>query len=106
MAGSGETLKLHCEYLVVGCGAAAIAFVDTLLTEWSGSEPPSVIMVDRREKPGKTLICVIVRVCLLAYFKNWYIIMLCLVQGDTGVIRIHLADSTSLQHSTGSIRKC
>ena len=48
-----EPGKLSCDYLVVGCGAAAIAFVDALLTEWKLPQPPSIIMVDRRANPGR-----------------------------------------------------
>ena len=41
--------ELRCDYLVVGAGAAGMAFVDTLLTE----DPTCrVVLVDRRAKAG------------------------------------------------------
>jgi hypothetical protein len=39
---------IETDYLVVGAGATAMAFVDTLLTETAAS----VVMVDRQPKPG------------------------------------------------------
>ena len=43
------SLNLSADYLVIGTGATAMAFVDTLLTE---SEHATVIMVDRNYSPG------------------------------------------------------
>jgi len=40
--------ELSADYLVVGAGAMGMAFVDTLLTETDAS----IVMVDRRDKPG------------------------------------------------------
>jgi hypothetical protein len=40
---------LEADYLVVGAGATAMAFVDTLLTE---NPDASVVMVDRHHRPG------------------------------------------------------
>jgi hypothetical protein len=40
---------LHTDYLVVGAGASAMAFVDVLLTESPGAR---VVMVDRQHRPG------------------------------------------------------
>jgi len=40
---------VECDYLVIGCGAAGMSFVDTLLTEDKHS---TVIMVDRKSKAG------------------------------------------------------
>ena len=39
---------LEADYVVVGAGAVAMAFADTLLTDTDAS----IIMVDRRHKPG------------------------------------------------------
>jgi len=39
---------LACDYLVIGAGASAMAFVDTLLDE----SDASVVMVDERHRPG------------------------------------------------------
>lgn len=41
-------MTIACNYLVVGSGASAMSFVDTLLTETDAS----VVMVDRRAEPG------------------------------------------------------
>ncbi len=41
--------KLTCDYLVVGAGAASIAFIDTLLTEQPLSK---IILVDKNPSPG------------------------------------------------------
>ena len=41
-------MALTCDYLVVGSGASAMAFVDTILQETDAS----VVMVDRRAVPG------------------------------------------------------
>ena len=41
--------SLETDYLVVGAGATAMAFVDTLLTE---DAEATVLMVDRRHRPG------------------------------------------------------
>jgi hypothetical protein len=40
--------QLHADYLVVGCGALGMAFVDTLVEETDAQ----VVMVDRRHAPG------------------------------------------------------
>lgn len=40
--------QFECDYLVVGCGAVAMAFVDTLLDE----SDATVIMVDNHHQPG------------------------------------------------------
>jgi hypothetical protein len=39
---------LEADYLVIGCGAVAMSFVDTILSETKAS----VIMIDRRHAPG------------------------------------------------------
>jgi len=41
-------MTITCDYLVVGSGASAMAFVDTILAETGAS----VVMVDRRAAPG------------------------------------------------------
>ena len=41
--------RLVCDYLVVGSGAASLAFIDTLLTELPQAK---VVLVDRRARPG------------------------------------------------------
>jgi len=41
-------VTITCEYLVIGSGASAMAFVDTLLTETDAT----IVMVDRRPEPG------------------------------------------------------
>ena len=41
--------SLETDYLVVGAGATAMAFVDTLLTE---NADATVLMVDRHHRPG------------------------------------------------------
>ena len=47
---SGEIVReIQTDYLVVGAGASAMAFVDALL---SGSPEARVVMVDRRHRPG------------------------------------------------------
>jgi cation diffusion facilitator CzcD-associated flavoprotein CzcO len=43
------TKQLVCDYLVVGAGAASIAFVDTLLSELPSAK---VILVDKNSAPG------------------------------------------------------
>ncbi|KAG7349641.1 FAD-dependent pyridine nucleotide-disulfide oxidoreductase [Nitzschia inconspicua] len=40
---------LECDYLVVGAGAASLAFIDTLLTELPNTK---VILIDKKEQPG------------------------------------------------------
>jgi len=40
---------LECDYLVVGAGAAPLAFIDTLLTELPESK---IILIDKKEIPG------------------------------------------------------
>jgi len=42
--------EIDTDYLVVGAGATAMAFVDTLLTE----SDARIAMVDRRHRPGDT----------------------------------------------------
>lgn len=44
----GIGMAMKCDYLVVGSGASAMAFVDTILQETDAS----VVMVDRRAVPG------------------------------------------------------
>jgi hypothetical protein len=44
-----QTAPLEADYLVVGAGATAMAFVDTLLSEQANS---TVLMVDRHHRPG------------------------------------------------------
>ena len=39
---------IETDYLVIGAGAAAMAFVDTLLSEFDAQ----VVMVDRNQRPG------------------------------------------------------
>jgi len=41
--------ELECDYLIVGAGAAPLAFVDTLLTELPDAK---VIMIDKKGAPG------------------------------------------------------
>jgi cation diffusion facilitator CzcD-associated flavoprotein CzcO len=43
------TPLIRTDYLVVGAGATAMAFVDTLLSEDADA---TVVMVDRRQRPG------------------------------------------------------
>jgi len=43
------TEKLICDYLVVGAGAAPLAFIDTILTELPQSK---VILIDKKAVPG------------------------------------------------------
>ena len=43
------TARLETDYLVIGAGATAMAFVDTLLTE---QPEATVLMVDRQHRPG------------------------------------------------------
>ncbi|KAL3822005.1 hypothetical protein ACHAXA_002991 [Cyclostephanos tholiformis] len=42
-------IQLACDYLVVGAGAASIAFIDTLLTEHPTT---NIVLVDRNPVPG------------------------------------------------------
>jgi hypothetical protein len=44
-----STPKGTCDYLVVGAGAAAIAFIDTLLTELPSAK---IVLVDKHQAPG------------------------------------------------------
>jgi cation diffusion facilitator CzcD-associated flavoprotein CzcO len=44
-----DSNTLHADYLVMGAGATAMAFVDTLLAE---SPDATVLMVDRHHRPG------------------------------------------------------
>ena len=39
---------LECDYFVIGCGASAMAFIDTILTE----SLYNIIVIDKRENPG------------------------------------------------------
>ena len=39
---------LEADYVIVGAGAVAMAFADSLLTDTDAS----IVMVDRRHKPG------------------------------------------------------
>jgi len=39
---------IETDYLVVGAGAAAMAFVDTILSDTDSR----IVMVDRRDRPG------------------------------------------------------
>ena len=39
---------LECDYFVIGCGASAMAFIDTILTETNST----IIVIDKREHPG------------------------------------------------------
>ena len=41
--------RLECDYLIVGAGAASLAFVDTLLTELPEA---NVILIDKKGGPG------------------------------------------------------
>ena len=41
--------RLECDYLVIGAGAASLAFVDTLLTELPEIK---IILIDKKEIPG------------------------------------------------------
>ena len=43
-----ETTPLEADYLVVGAGAAGMAFADTLLAETDAR----IVMVDRQHRPG------------------------------------------------------
>ena len=43
------TEHLSTDYLVIGCGAMGMAFVDTLLDE---NPKADIIMIDRYAKPG------------------------------------------------------
>ena len=47
--GAGDGTQLEADYLVVGAGAAGMAFVDQLI---HNSKTACVILVDRRSKPG------------------------------------------------------
>ena len=46
---AGTKHRLQCDYLVVGAGAASLAFVDTLLTELPETK---VILIDKKEAAG------------------------------------------------------
>ncbi len=47
----GRTMQsLETDYLVVGAGAVALAFVDALIE--SSADQPDVVLVDRRPGPG------------------------------------------------------
>ena len=43
---------LTCDYLVIGAGASAMAFVDELI---HNSKELTVVMMDKRAKPGGSL---------------------------------------------------
>jgi len=42
-------MMLSCDYLIVGAGAASLAFIDTLITEHPSSK---IILVDQKDAPG------------------------------------------------------
>ena len=44
--------SLTCDYLVIGAGASAMAFVDELV---NSSKKLTVVLVDKRAKPGETI---------------------------------------------------
>jgi cation diffusion facilitator CzcD-associated flavoprotein CzcO len=46
-----NAIQLTCDYLVVGAGAAAIAFIDTLLTRHP-STSIKIVLVDKNPIPG------------------------------------------------------
>eukprot|EP00580_Thalassiosira_gravida_P002246 CAMPEP_0201598488 /NCGR_PEP_ID=MMETSP0492-20130828/281_1 /ASSEMBLY_ACC=CAM_ASM_000837 /TAXON_ID=420259 /ORGANISM="Thalassiosira gravida, Strain GMp14c1" /LENGTH=528 /DNA_ID=CAMNT_0048060905 /DNA_START=61 /DNA_END=1647 /DNA_ORIENTATION=- len=46
---TSSSKELECDYLVVGAGAAPMAFIDTLLTELPDSK---VILIDKKAAPG------------------------------------------------------
>merc|ERR1712188_34316 len=46
---SQSTHELDCDYLVIGAGAASLAFLDTLLTELPNAQ---VVLVDKHDAPG------------------------------------------------------
>jgi hypothetical protein len=46
---TNTTKELECDYLIIGAGAASLAFVDTLLTELPDSK---LIIVDQKSIPG------------------------------------------------------
>jgi cation diffusion facilitator CzcD-associated flavoprotein CzcO len=48
LALEGNQMSVKCDYLVVGSGASAMSFVDTILELTDAS----VVMVDRRAVPG------------------------------------------------------
>jgi len=41
--------RLECDYLVVGAGAASLAFIDTLLTELPETK---IVLIDKKKAPG------------------------------------------------------
>ena len=41
--------KITCDYLVVGAGAAAMAFIDTMLTEVPSA---TIALIDKKPAPG------------------------------------------------------
>ena len=47
--------SLTCDYLVIGAGATAMAFVDELI---NASKDLTVVLVDKRAKPGISSCCV------------------------------------------------
>ena len=47
-----EMSSLTCDYLVIGAGASAMAFVDELV---NSSKKLTVVLVDKRAKPGETI---------------------------------------------------
>ena len=49
MTTNSETPLLECDYLIVGAGAAPLAFIDTLLTELPETK---IILIDKKAAPG------------------------------------------------------
>ena len=47
---TNTTKELECDYLIIGAGAASLAFVDTLLTELPDSK---LIIVDQKSTIGR-----------------------------------------------------
>jgi cation diffusion facilitator CzcD-associated flavoprotein CzcO len=44
--------EVACDYLIVGCGASGMSFLDSLLTHHHAAESLSVVVVDKHSKPG------------------------------------------------------
>ena len=42
-------MKLDCNYLVVGAGAASLAFIDTLLLQLPSAK---IVVIDKKPCPG------------------------------------------------------
>ena len=49
IAGTPESKKVTCDYLVVGAGTSGMSFVDTILTE---NPKATIVVVDRNSQPG------------------------------------------------------